>query len=1818
MPPHEPPRQGYNPGQPHPGQPPVQQQPGQPSAQPQQPGQAPAQSQPGQPSVQPQAGQAPVQPQAGQPSVQPQPGQPSAQPTAPPSRPEQSTPVDRDIATPSRLADALRQGDARPSTPPPAGTPRPADTPWQDTRPRPTAPDATNPKPPADQPADPTQRPDTDQDQRTDNQPGGSSDNQSAQRTDDQQVQPSDPSAQRPTDEPDQRQDEEPDQSPSDIQADQRPDNQPDQTPGTDSDPTAGTDPGRDSESETDERPGDRPDQTRDADQRADTEPEQRSDEPADEPDRRDDVEPDQRADDDRDQTPDTDPDRAADGPGQRQDDPEQRQDAEADQPTGDPDQRRDAEADQRPDESFLKDPDYRTDDPENFRQMRDTLLNSVVRENGELRYDQIRREALNARDANPDFAHMSDLGAVAVRTYTHNEGFAELNRALRTGEDLDQQLGYAKTLVSGLNELPPHVGPTVRFMGVGEGPDGARMLADQFPVGKVYVEPGFMSSSKVTASQQKALTDSAPVELRLTTRTGRDIEGLSSKPHEREVLSKPRTQLLVTSKELVTTPDTVNPDGSVTKGQSKWVIHAEEITPDHPQWLSPNEVDQRIEDQRAQTRAAEDARGNYLADALDPLGLHKDKAVESTQDTPVHQQPELYKPDDGWGSLDRPTDTLPTPALHHDTVATEESDGSPQRQRRLLDEIAPQLEGVNPKFFESDPAYRSNDTESLLAYENRMAHDSQAAADPRPDGHPMHDPAVQRDTLRNQLGGEWTGHNSLADAVDSARDLPVGSRTALSVEHVDPGPPPSQKHSMLLALSTEHGVALIDPASNRLATVPNQTSSVQSLPYHTGDGPVHPDSRAARAESGPSAIEQALGGPARSDDPRPPAQAPSASIGDRLGGKEDPTGYAGAAEPGGHHAPDSPGQSTARFDEQSPGRHDWSPLAQATNPPSEPAIHAGTANPEQDARYIAERHPELAGVNPHYHDQDARENGYQTNCTNSVVAHMQRMAGIDATADPIPPDRLHELGTLDRVQDALGGRFEQHSDYDSVIRTMRDTPPGSHAVVAVQYTDPSGETRGHVAIVTNTEHGVAFVDPQTGGLMTLPHPPQRLDLLPVDLSQVAERADTGTQAAQTPSTTPDQRTPDQKTPDQGTPDRNTGDTRSDPADRHGSAPQQDRTPGYGSAPDTPQTGSDRSRPESVDAAMQAAAQTRTDTGEVDTEAAAALINSLPSLPDGSEASIRALAGSVFSGDVTLEPIGGRDGRVRTERPVYRVLVDGEPVGVVKIVPDSAEFAAELSSAERLTNADLTGFTVPDVMAVASVPGQDGDRRGVLFSSLAPGESVDTMLRRVPLSWDRDGAMSDLRDAVTGVARGMAELHRGDDRTASPDYLAPHADAIREHLDRLEARRPILDRLGIDVDAIRTAMNDTLDAAAADPGPASLAHGDAHLGNFLWDPTEGTSVIDAPTMHQSMDSTGAPTGSSARDVALFDQRIGHFGHEFGLSRSEINQLRTAFAETYANNGGPTTPPHVRAMFDARAALHRLVRSVERFENRPEPRRQPDIGAAASALEDALGLDTTTADEVANGFAGELPGTPEFRRSWVAIDNFRSYMERTASPEVRERFQAEFADRIASLQSEQTAEFKKLWKGLFRSKSDEYSLTPEGAAMAEGVIDGFTEESNRLLRDLAAFANSTGVPELAEGRAEGTIDREGTEAWRESFREVQATIDRVLEDFDYRGNKIGYIGSMQTGWRGAHKGKTRFDPNDFDVDLYVVVDRETFDELARQNPTLDIDDDKIMPDGRRPRDIARLGIRIGEALKDAFPHVNGIEDSVIAIRAVEPW
>jgi aminoglycoside phosphotransferase (APT) family kinase protein len=121
-----------------------------------------------------------------------------------------------------------------------------------------------------------------------------------------------------------------------------------------------------------------------------------------------------------------------------------------------------------------------------------------------------------------------------------------------------------------------------------------------------------------------------------------------------------------------------------------------------------------------------------------------------------------------------------------------------------------------------------------------------------------------------------------------------------------------------------------------------------------------------------------------------------------------------------------------------------------------------------------------------------------------------------------------------------------------------------------------------------------------------------------------------------------------------------------------------------------------------------------------------------------------------------------------------------------------------------------------------------------------------------------------------------------------------------------------------------TRVAELLDAGLAEPGGASLMHGDAHPGNLFWDPSHGITLIDAPHAHFAMDQAGRPIGTPARDYANMMERLAHFGYEAGLSSPEVAALQTNFAETYAAMGGPPIPEAAVAAFTIRFALRDVL------------------------------------------------------------------------------------------------------------------------------------------------------------------------------------------------------------------------------------------------------------------------------------------------------
>ncbi|WP_328446734.1 toxin glutamine deamidase domain-containing protein [Amycolatopsis sp. NBC_00438] len=503
-------------------------------------------------------------------------------------------------------------------------------------------------------------------------------------------------------------------------------------------------------------------------------------------------------------------------------------------------------------DEPYLTDEHFHTDDPAGVRRIEDTFIDSGRQssETGEWRHEQVRREALLRRDEfHPG---MSDDGAFAVHAYTRHELVGPLNRALRFGgPELAGLAPQAGALVSGLNELPPHVGTVSRRIDFQGDPARVQAFLGRFHEGAHVTEPSFLSSSKVDAEHPRSIFP-GEVEMRIESRSGRDVESMASIGREREVLFKAGSQFEITGIEKgpghPEHPDHVRGSGG-TMDQPQWIVHAEEVTAGDPRHLGEADAQHAIDERRAQERA-DDERFQREADAetekfyaehpeLKPSGNLFKLLGGDDADTPAPERrvPATREPDGGWSRLAEPLTPGGEPVLHAGSVE------SPQQHARLVRDAVPELGSVNSRNHYGpdalDHGFRTNSAESMVAFERRM-NGEDVVAGPGTNQSLAH--------VGEQLGGQWSGRDSFGDVAHDLGERPVGARTAVAFE-ID------GETRLVAGVHTEHGVVFADPVTGRLAELPHDATGIHEMPLGGGDAPHHVPEIADRLNPTPERV---------------------------------------------------------------------------------------------------------------------------------------------------------------------------------------------------------------------------------------------------------------------------------------------------------------------------------------------------------------------------------------------------------------------------------------------------------------------------------------------------------------------------------------------------------------------------------------------------------------------------------------------------------------------------------------------------------------------------------------------------------------------------------------------------------------------------------------------------------------------------------------------------------------------------------------------------------------------------------------------------
>ncbi|MEV5613489.1 toxin glutamine deamidase domain-containing protein, partial [Streptomyces sp. NPDC052225] len=147
-----------------------------------------------------------------------------------------------------------------------------------------------------------------------------------------------------------------------------------------------------------------------------------------------------------------------------------------------------------------------------------------------------------------------------------------------------------------------------------------------------------------------------------------------------------------------------------------------------------------------------------------------------------------------------------------------------------------------------------------------------------------------------------------------------------------------------------------------------------------------------------------------------------------------------------------------------------WDDLARSTDHVKEKAIHADSVDPHKAQEFLDDQYPWLKDVNNRWED------GYTQNCAHTTVTVDRRLDGVEVSAAPRPgPGHLdvEQLGVKDPST-----AWHRADSYDDVIRDLQARGEGSRSAVFIGRGDS-----GHFFNAVNTEHGVVFLDGQSGKL---------------------------------------------------------------------------------------------------------------------------------------------------------------------------------------------------------------------------------------------------------------------------------------------------------------------------------------------------------------------------------------------------------------------------------------------------------------------------------------------------------------------------------------------------------------------------------------------------------------------------------------------------------------------------------------------------------------------------------------------------------------
>ncbi|MGH2941892.1 MAG: phage tail protein, partial [Solirubrobacteraceae bacterium] len=250
----------------------------------------------------------------------------------------------------------------------------------------------------------------------------------------------------------------------------------------------------------------------------------------------------------------------------------------------------------------------------------------------------------------------------------------------------------------------------------------------------------------------------------------------------------------------------------------------------------------------------------------------------------------------------------------------------------------------------------------------------------------------------------------------------------------------------------------------------------------------------------------------------------------------------------------------------------------------------------------------------------------------------------------------------------------------------------------------------------------------------------------------------------------------------------------------------------------------------------------------------------------------------------------------------------------------------------------------------------------------------------------------------------------------------------------------------------------------------------------------------------------------------------------------------------------------------------------------------------------------------------LSFTSKIRIFHTELDDWRHYLESIRDrmpPDVQRQIDAKLKH-LKNIRGTQISAYKEIYDRTYGNRR----LRIEGHRDPDREREGLRALKDRAQEDAAAlkaWAVESDIQDVSKAALDGSFRTLGKAAFEATLKQRRETVDGILGGFQTpNGEPVRYRGSLDEGKRNPSKAGVRFDPEDFDLDLYVVDPRWHAAILAARPALREAFADTPMPAGKAGGAALGLEGRVVAALEapGAVPGLR-LRANYILIRVAPP-